>query len=65
MDYIERRAEIRKSLRIAPAPMPESADDIEALQVAIFNLVERGDVAALMQLNVMTAGAVQQAIINR
>lgn len=59
----ERRQMISAHLKIAPQPLRESEADVEAIQIAIANLIERGDVAALMQLNVMAAGAVQAALL--
>lgn len=61
----ERRQMISSALQIAPQPMRESEADIEAIQIAIQNLIDRGDIAALTQLSVMAAGAVQTALIQR
>jgi uncharacterized 2Fe-2S/4Fe-4S cluster protein (DUF4445 family) len=65
MNGTERRQAISNSLKIAPQPMRESEQDIEAIQVAIANLIERNDVAALSQLNVYVAGALGQAILSQ
>lgn len=61
----ERRQMISQYLKIAPQPMRESEADIEAIQIAIANLIERGDIAALSQLNVYVAGAVGQVILQQ
>jgi hypothetical protein len=65
MNGTERRQAISQYLKIAPQPMRESEQDIEAIQIAIANLIERGDVAALSQLNVYVAGALGQAILQQ
>jgi uncharacterized 2Fe-2S/4Fe-4S cluster protein (DUF4445 family) len=65
MNGTERRQAISQHLQIAPQPMRESEQDIEAIQIAIANLIDRGDVAALSQLNVYVAGALGQVILSQ
>jgi hypothetical protein len=65
MNGTERRQTISQHLKIAPQPMRESEQDIESIQIAIANLIDRGDVAALSQLNVYVAGALGQVILSQ